>query len=110
MAFSRVCAASEVAEGEMAAFFLNDWEVLVVRDSRGELHAMDGICPHEEFPLVFGNFDGMVVTCANHLWCFDATTGKGIRPPSCRLEQYAVKVEGEDIYVDTEMSPQVDGT
>lgn len=108
MAFTRVCAASEVVTGDMAAFFLDDWEVLVVRDSTGALHAMDGICPHEDFPLVHGDFDGTVVTCANHQWCFDATTGKGISPPTCRLEQYALKVDGEDVYVDTDAAPEAE--
>ena len=45
------------------------------------------------------------LTCANHLWSFDATTGKGIRPPTCRLDQYALKVQDGDIFVDTDASP-----
>lgn len=104
MAFARVCAEGDIATGEMEAFFVDDWEVLVVRDRTGTLRAMDGICPHEDFPLVHGTFDGAVVTCANHQWMFDATTGKGIRPPSCRLDQYALKVEGGEVFVDTEAS------
>ncbi len=105
MAFARVCAEGDIASGEMEAFFLDDWEVLVVRDRAGTLRAMDGTCPHEDFPLVHGSFDGTVLTCANHQWMFDATTGKGIRPPSCRLDQYAVKVEAGEVYVDTETPP-----
>jgi len=79
--------------------------VLVVRDSAGRVRAMDGTCPHEDFPLVHGLLDGDVLTCANHLWSFDATTGKGINPPSCRLAKYAVKVEAGDVYVDTDAGP-----
>ena len=105
MAFTRVCAADDLGAGDMAAFFVDGWEVLVLRDSRGELRAMDGICPHEDFPLVHGELDGDMLVCANHLWCFDATTGKGINPPTCRLAQYAVKVEGGDVYVDTDAEP-----
>lgn len=105
MAFTRVCAADELGKGDMAAFFVDGWEVLVLRDSSGELRAMDGICPHEDFPLVHGELDGDMLVCANHLWCFDATTGKGINPPSCRLAQYSVKVEDGDVYVDTEAAP-----
>lgn len=105
MAYQRVCAADEISVEEMAAFFVDGWEVLVVRDGRGRLHAMDGTCPHEDFPLVHGLFDGTVLTCANHLWSFDATTGKGINPPSRKLAKYAVKVEDGDVFVDTEASP-----
>ena len=84
----------------MAAFFVDDWEVLVVRDRDGELRAMDGICPHEDFPLVYGDFDGVVLTCANHMWSFDVSTGRGINPPSCRLAKYQIEVRGDDVYVD----------
>jgi len=105
MGYTRVCGADELAAGGMAAFFLDGWEVLVVRDRRGELHAMDGTCPHEDFPLVHGDFDGTVLTCANHLWSFDATTGKGINPPSCRLAQYGLKVEHGEVFADTDTAP-----
>jgi toluene monooxygenase system ferredoxin subunit len=100
MGFERVCGTADLAAGDMAAFFVEGEEVLVVRDKAGDLHAMDGICPHEDFPLVHGDFDGTVLTCANHLWCFDATTGRGINPPSSRLAMFVVKVEGDDVYVD----------
>jgi toluene monooxygenase system ferredoxin subunit len=100
MAFSRVCGGDELAAGDMAAFSIDGEEVLVLRDQGGALHALEGICPHEDFPLVHGDFDGTVVTCANHQWSFDATTGQGINPPGCRLDKYQVRVDGEDVFVD----------
>ncbi len=106
MAFRRVCAESDIGAGELTAFFLEGWEVLVVRDASGTLRAMDGICPHEQFPLAMGGFDGTVITCANHMWSFDATTGKGISNPSCQLEQYALKVDDGEVFVDTEASAE----
>lgn len=106
MAYQRVCTAGEIAAQDMAAFFVDGWEVLVLRDGDGELHAVDGTCPHEDFPLVHGVFDGTVLTCANHLWSFDATTGQGINPPTRRLTKYAVKVDEGEVYVDTEATPE----
>jgi len=105
VAFQRVCALDEIGDEGMAAFFL-DWEVLVVRDGAGRIHAMEGTCPHEDFPLVYGLFDGTILTCANHLWSFDATTGRGVNPPSCKLSKYAVKVEGDSVFVDTDAEPE----
>jgi toluene monooxygenase system ferredoxin subunit len=105
MAYQRVCAVEDIGAEDMEAFFL-DWEVLVVRDPSGRLHAMDGTCPHEDFPLVHGLLDGTVLTCANHLWSFDTTTGQGINPPSCRLAKYALKVEDGDVFVDVDASPE----
>jgi toluene monooxygenase system ferredoxin subunit len=104
MAFTRLCSVDDIAVGEMAAFFV-DWDVLVVHDADGQFRAMNGICPHEEYPLAYGLFDGHVITCANHMWTFDATTGEGISTPGCRLDQYAVKIEDGDVYVDTFAKP-----
>ena len=41
---------------------------------------MDGICPHEDTPLVDGDFDGAVLTCLMHLWSFDVASGRGDQP------------------------------
>lgn len=105
MAYQRACAADEIATEGMDAFFLDGWEVLVLRDRNGALHAINGLCPHEDYPLVHGDFDGTILTCANHMWTFDAITGQGINAPGCRLEKYAVKEEGGEILVDTSGEP-----
>jgi toluene monooxygenase system ferredoxin subunit len=104
MAFEKVCAAGDLGDGDMAAFYVEGVEVLVVRCRDGAVRAMDGICPHEDFPLVEGLFDGTTITCVNHGWCFDASTGKGINSLGSRLEQFAVKVDGDDVYVDPDES------
>jgi toluene monooxygenase system ferredoxin subunit len=104
MALTRVCAVGDLAAASMAAFFVDDWEVIVVRDEDGQLHAVDGICPHEDFPLIYGDLDGTILTCANHLWSFDVTTGRGVNPPSCRLSKYVVEVDGDDVFVDRQQT------
>ncbi len=100
MGFSRVCADGDLVTGDMAAFYVDEVEILVVRDTKGRLHALNGICPHEDYPLAYGDFDGTVITCANHYWTFDATTGKGINAPGCHLARYALSVENGEILVD----------
>jgi toluene monooxygenase system ferredoxin subunit len=84
----------------MKAFFVDDWEVLLVRDQEGALHALDGTCPHEDTPLVYGDLDGAVLTCLQHFWSFDVTTGRGINPPGCRLSRYVVEERDGDVFVD----------
>jgi toluene monooxygenase system ferredoxin subunit len=105
MPFTRVCGDTDLESGDMAAFYVDGYEVLVVRDKRGDLHALDGICPHEDFPLVQGVFDGTQITCVNHLWCFDAATGRGVNPPGAHLDRYALKVEADGVFVDPEQEP-----
>jgi toluene monooxygenase system ferredoxin subunit len=104
MALKRLCSVAELDEQGMAAFYVDGVEVLVVRDRAGDVHALDGICPHESFPLVYGDFDGAVITCLQHMWSFDATTGRGVNPPGCRLEKFHVEVNGDDVCVDLEAS------
>jgi toluene monooxygenase system ferredoxin subunit len=100
VALTKVCAVSELDPNQMAAFFVDGWEVLVVRDSQGNFHALDGICPHEEAPLVYGELDEGVLVCGRHAWCFDVTTGQGLNQPGCWLAKYHVEVQDEAVYVD----------
>jgi toluene monooxygenase system ferredoxin subunit len=60
--------------------------------------------------LAEGSFDGTTIICPTHSWMFDAKTGKGINPSSCHIAPYAVKVEGDDILVDTDATPSDEQT
>lgn len=103
MAFTRVCGVEEIPQGEMESFYLEDVgvEVLVVHSGAG-LHAFYGICPHEDFPLVDGAFDGTTIVCSGHGWVFNAENGKGVNPPGCRIAEYPLKVEDGGIFVDAD--------
>jgi toluene monooxygenase system ferredoxin subunit len=102
MAFVKVCGIEDVGPRGMNSFYIMNEgvEVLIVRDRQGVLRAFDGVCPHEDYPLVEGQFDGATITCAAHGWIIDATTGKGVSPASCRIAAFPLKVEGNEIHVD----------
>jgi toluene monooxygenase system ferredoxin subunit len=102
MAFIRVCGIDDVGPQGKNAFYLMDVgiEVLILRDRQGVLRAFEGVCPHEDYPLVEGHFDGSTITCAAHGWIIDASTGRGISPPTCRIAAFPLKVENDDILVD----------
>lgn len=102
MSFTKVCTLDDVWEGEMESFTVNGHDVLLVCAEGGDVKAFQGICPHQDIPLVEGKFDGTKVICRAHLWQFDACTGKGINPEDCALAEYPVKVDGEDILVETD--------
>ncbi len=97
--FVRVCSLDELWEGEMAVFSANGQEVLVVHAMGGTVAAFDPECPHQNFALVDGTLEGRTLTCAAHLWQFDASTGAGINPADCKLKTYPVKVDGDDVFV-----------
>ena len=102
MTFQKVCTLDELWEGEMTEVEVDGHVIVLVRPDDGEPRAFQGICPHQDIPLVEGRFDGRVLMCRAHQWTFDATTGKGINPGGCRLAEYAVKLEGDDVLVAVE--------
>lgn len=102
MAFEKVCKLDDLWEGEMESFQVNGQEVLLVSLDGGDIRAYQGLCPHQDILLVEGQFDGKVLICRAHQWVFDARTGAGINPDDCRLAEYPVKIEDEDVLVNPE--------
>jgi toluene monooxygenase system ferredoxin subunit len=102
VAFTRVCGLDDVWEGEMDSFEVDGHEVLVVCVDGGAVRAYQGVCPHQDVPLVEGSFDGRLLVCRAHQWVFDATSGNGVNPATSRLAQYPVRVDGDDVLVDTD--------
>ena len=101
MAFEKLCTLDDVWEGDMDSFDASDGrEVLVVCLPGGAIKAFQGICPHQEMSLVDGTFENGKLTCRAHLWQFDCRTGLGINPQDCRLAEYPVKIDGDDILID----------
>ncbi len=59
----------------------------------GQIKAYQGWCPHQAHPLSEAEFDGHTLTCAAHLWQFDAKTGQGINPQHAKLREYAIQID-----------------
>lgn len=102
MAFRKVCKLEDLWEGEMEAFEVDGEEVLLVWPDGGELCAYQGMCPHQDIPLIEGKLEGKTVMCRAHQWTFDACTGKGVNPGDTQLAKYPIKVENGDVLVQTE--------
>ena len=102
MTFQKVCSLDDLWEGEMEMFEIDGHEILIVHGDGGYVQAVQGICPHQEIPLVEGTLQGKVLTCRAHLWQFDVLAGEGVNPTGCKLAIYPVEVRGDDIYVDVE--------
>ncbi|AEI82635.1 monooxygenase TbcC (plasmid) [Cupriavidus necator N-1] len=99
MNFQKVCTLDEFWEGEMIEVEIDNHVIVLVWPEGEEPRAFQGICPHQDIPLVEGKFDGRVLMCRAHQWTFDARTGRGINPGDCRLAEYAVKLDGDDVLV-----------
>lgn len=81
-------------EGEMEAVEVEGKPVVLINID-GEVWAYQNRCPHQAWPLDDGDLEDEKLTCANHLWEFDVTTGKGINPANCSLVGYQCKVDDD---------------
>lgn len=97
--FHKVASTDDLWEGEMTEVEVGEHVVVLVWPEGGAPRAWQGMCPHQDIPLAEGRFDGKVLTCRAHQWTFDACTGAGINPGHCRLAEYPVRVDGNDILV-----------
>lgn len=102
--FHRVCATTELLNGEKAGFVIDHHNILIVKLANRFL-AYENACPHQGVPLSEGDLKEGVLTCFAHQWEFDALTGKGINPESSCLVELTVKVEEENIWVGWEDKP-----
>jgi toluene monooxygenase system ferredoxin subunit len=90
----------------MRAFDHDGHQILVVWPAQGEPRAFQALCLHESIPLVDGDLDGSVLTCAGHMWEFDANTGENLTPGVGCLAAYPLRMEEDDVMVDVDaMTP-----
>ncbi|MCQ4079100.1 Rieske 2Fe-2S domain-containing protein [Streptomyces sp. RB6PN25] len=94
----QVTTLDELWEGEMLPVSVDETDVLVV-NAGGTVVAFEDSCPHVGTALSTGTFDGKEIMCPSHEWTFTATTGKGINPAAACLRRYAVRIEGEAVYI-----------
>jgi len=94
-----VATLDDLWEGEMIDVQVGDAVILLVHLAGGDIRAYQGNCPHQKTPLLDGELEGRILTCAAHLWQFDLSTGEGVNPKSCRLDRYDVKIEDAAISV-----------
>jgi nitrite reductase/ring-hydroxylating ferredoxin subunit len=98
MGFVRVGWLSRLQPGGLLEYRTGDRQVAVCNVD-GEIHALNGICPHAGAPLGQGALHGRMLVCPFHSWEFDCTTGECDFNPRIRLDRYEVRVEGDEILV-----------
>ena len=79
------------ADGKQIALFNVD----------GKFYAIDNTCKHRGGPLGEGELDGTNVVCPWHGWEYDVTTGKNLDDENVRVGCYTVKLEGDDVILES---------
>jgi nitrite reductase/ring-hydroxylating ferredoxin subunit len=75
-------------------------QVVAVVNVAGQIHAIDGVCPHQGGPLGNGNLQDCVLTCPWHGWQFDVRDGQSLLSPAVRHPTLPTRVDGDGkVYV-----------
>jgi nitrite reductase (NADH) small subunit len=104
----RVAAIGECPPGQAREFVVED-RMVALFNVDGAVYALDGVCPHQGGPLGKGRLCGQVITCPWHGWQFDVATGRHQLSRSVIQPGFAVKVEGDVIWIDMASSVAPDG-
>jgi nitrite reductase (NADH) small subunit len=106
--WKRIGQLSDFPPGEGREFVVED-RIVAVYNVDGTLYALDGVCPHQGGPLGKGTLCGQVVTCPWHGWQFDVVTGRHQLSRSVIQPGFAVRVEGDAIWIDLTSTAAPDG-
>ena len=75
----------------------------LVANVDGELYAVGELCPGSDLSLLFGDFEGALVTCSWHGETFDIRSGRCVDPAGRedrpRLPVYPLRVVGDEIQI-----------
>lgn len=96
--FVRVATVKEIPVGQGRMYAVNGRQIAVFNVD-GTFHAIDNQCRHQQGPLAEGDLDGCIVTCPWHGWTYDVTTGASPDDPEARVDCFALKVEGGEIFI-----------
>ena len=94
-----LCSVADCPPGASRELVAGD-RIVALYNVDGEFHALDGICPHQGGPLGKGKLQGCIVTCPWHGFQFDVTSGQHQASASLRQPQFAVKVEGNEVWAE----------
>lgn len=99
MALHRIGSLSKLPPGTVTEALVGQTKIALC-NVRGEIHALDGTCPHRGGPLGQGALHEGMLVCPWHAWEFDCKTGENDCNPSIRQRRFIVTLEGDDILVD----------
>jgi 3-phenylpropionate/trans-cinnamate dioxygenase ferredoxin subunit len=106
MSFVRACALADLMPDAALRVEIDGDAVAVVRAGVAEVYAIRDECSHDQVALSDGEVDGATIECWLHGSIFDLRNGKPTCLPANKpVPVYAVRVEGDDVLVDTSARP-----
>jgi 3-phenylpropionate/trans-cinnamate dioxygenase ferredoxin subunit len=98
--YVRVCAVDDLPPVGAVQVEIAGQNVAIVRDSAGDIHAIDDTCSHANVSLSEGDVEDGEIECWLHGSRFDLRSGEptGL-PATSPISVYPVKIDGDDVFV-----------
>ncbi len=98
--FVRVCSVDDLPTVGAVQAEIGGKRVAIVRDSAGDIHAIDDTCSHANVSLSEGDVEDGVIECWLHGSRFDLRSGQPTGLPAITpIAVYPVKLDGGDVFV-----------
>lgn len=95
-----VARVSEIAPGTTKRIVADTFELMLCNVD-GTIYAIEDVCTHDGGPLDQGDLEGNCIVCPRHGATFDVRTGEALTLPAViPVMTFAVRVEGDNIFVD----------
>ena len=95
----KIAKVSDFAHTKLKSFKVLARPVGIFKEPDGSFRAMEVGCKHENADLTTGQIRDGVVTCPWHGWKYDLNTGECLWGSTACLRPYAIKIEGDDIFI-----------
>jgi 3-phenylpropionate/trans-cinnamate dioxygenase ferredoxin component len=98
--YVRVCSVDDLPQVGAVPAAIGAQRIAIVRDSAGDIHAIDDTCSHANVSLSEGDVEDGEIECWLHGSRFDLRSGKptGL-PATSPIAVYPVKIDGDDVFV-----------
>jgi nitrite reductase/ring-hydroxylating ferredoxin subunit len=100
MTWHKVARTSDLAPGDLRAIEVDGRAVVLVREG-DQFFATQRTCLHQGGDLSEGIVSRGFLICPVHGWKFEVATGRHPLSPETCLATYAVRIEGDDVWVDS---------
>lgn len=100
MPWNKVATLRDIPQGSRKHVTLAGHEYMLLHTKEG-IWCIDHRCPHADGAVGDGMVLGQTVTCPLHKWRFDLCDGSHAHKGTPNLGVYAVKVEGEEVLIET---------
>lgn len=102
-----ICGVDDIAVAGALKVTIDGTPIALVKDSKGDIHAIGDTCSHGEISLSEGFVEDSSLECWAHGSKFDLKTGKPQNFPAFEpVPVYEVTIKDGSVYVDTDPGNQ----